>query len=63
MAELNITFETIWVQEDATGEPCASCLEPIFSKANALYVTVNHTTIDANTRVCDSCYDLIKKPQ
>lgn len=56
-----VKIETIWVKEDATGEKCASCDEPIYSKANALYIIVNNKTTDLNTRVCDSCFELIKK--
>lgn len=56
-----VKIETLWVQEDATGEPCFNCGELIYSKTNALYIRINDKTIDTDTRVCDSCFDLIKK--
>lgn len=60
MAELNIIFEKLWVKEDATGEPCTLCDNPIYSQVNALYITIGNKTTELNTRICDSCFDILK---
>lgn len=60
MAELNINFEILSVKEDANAQPCCLCGEPIFSKVNAIYITLVNKTTDLNIRVCDSCFDILK---
>lgn len=60
MEKALLVFEKIWVKEDATGEPCTLCEEPIYSKVNALYITIGNKTTELNTRICDSCFNILK---
>lgn len=55
-----VKIETEWSEEAATGELCKACNEPIYSPVNVLAVSVNGKVVDATTRVCNACKELIK---
>lgn len=55
-----VKIETEWIEEPATGEPCTSCKEAIYSAVNVLNVSVNGKVVDATTRVCNACKELLK---
>lgn len=55
-----VKIETVWSEEAATGELCKGCNEPIYSGVNILSVMVNGKVVDSTTRVCNSCYYVIK---
>lgn len=57
---MDIKFEKEWREEDPTGERCAACSEPIYSKAHVYYLIVNGKDMATNTGVCDACYHLMK---
>lgn len=58
-----VNIEVVWEIELPSAERCAACKDPIFSYANVLYLMVDNKKISTNICVCNSCFDIIKKPE
>lgn len=47
-----------WIKENAAGEVCAECHEPIFGLVHRMYTDVmSEKWIKSNIVLCDPCYE------
>lgn len=61
MAEATIICELVYVKSECDLSVCEACKDTIYTQNNLIGVNINDKFQSLNIKLCDSCYDVVKK--